>query len=133
VLLGRSPEERHVYLDAAGQPCRQGEAHSSVVEREPLWLSADRVALEALRIYESKVCRCGFHQSIAHNPDLSARIQEDFCPICAAMDKWERVQRKNDERAEQMLGKSAPVLAPRPADGRHTYVQIESRERGDDA
>lgn len=73
--------------------------------------------MQGLAIYESKVCACGLHESIAQtDPDLE--LHTPVCPVCAGLAQQKRVLAADDAKTLKSLGNDPSPETPRPADGR---------------
>lgn len=112
-LLGWEPTETHVHeYDESGRLVR------TVVTRDPEWDDLEREKMQALAQYESGVCECGLHESVAaEDPDLE--LVPRYCPTCAGIATAMRVVHANDDVAIKELGENPAPDAPRPDDGRH--------------
>lgn len=70
----------------------------------------------ALDLYESELCECGFHKSLAHDPDQWFDLDSVTCPLCRdisiRMRETAEGDRKEDEALRDHPGKK------RKADGR---------------
>jgi hypothetical protein len=115
--LGEEPTETQVHeYDDAGRLVR------TVVTREPEWTDLERDKMLALAEYESRICGCGLHESIAdQDPDLELEFR--VCPICAGLEQAGRQLHADDEKAIEALGKNPPPSAELPADGRHMNLR----------
>ena len=126
--MGRVPEERHTHYDADGNMTGW-----TVVEREPYWLPSDYSGIEALREYRSQTCSRGHHEFYRqHEADLHLTFAQKTCWICKAIDQHDRGQQAADERFEKGLGEKPSPIAPRPADGRETFIRFKPPEGEDD-
>lgn len=74
-----------------------------------------------LGLYESEICDCGFHSSLAHDPTRWFTVERQTCPLCADLDAQARVQSEKDHKVAEKL-KDQPG-ARRPADGRRAFVR----------
>lgn len=112
-LLGWEPTEVHAHeYDDAGRLVR------TVVTRESEWDDLEREKMLALEQYESEICSCGFHVSVAdRDPHLETTVRK--CPVCAGLAVNARVIAAEDKKQIEALGKSPDPLTPRPDDGRH--------------
>lgn len=117
-LAGWVPAETHTHYAADGETV----TGYTVVERESRIDDGDRADLLALSLYEQQLCKCGFHPSIANDPDNDFQPVDVVCPVCAGSDGWVRVLQERDEPVMKAM-KDAPAQQPRPWDGRHSYVQ----------
>lgn len=130
MLLGRVPAERHVHLDAAGQPCRAADAVETVLEREPEWTERDRHKMLALALYESQICPdCGFHESL-HDPATNFyRGEFRVCPIAKGAAGIEARQNKLDE---QWAKRQPEHVTTHPRHGRRLVMVRLSPEQVED-
>lgn len=117
-MAGWTPAETHTHYAADGETV----TGYTMVERESRINDADRSDLLALSLYEQQVCKCGFHPSIANDPDAVFQPTDIVCPVCAGSDGWMRIQQDRDEATQKSM-KDAPAEKPRPWDGRHSYMQ----------
>lgn len=100
------------------------EAWEWVAEAEPEWDDLQRDRMAGLAIFERGVHTCGFHLSLTTDRENHFGIEEDVCLVCAATERYDRIRTDADKRAmKQMGGDDAPLGAPRPSDGRITYVK----------
>lgn len=111
-LLGWEPTEVHDHeYDDAGRLVR------TVVTRESEWDDSERDKMQGLAEYESEICACGFHRSVAdQDPDME--ITRRRCPLCAGLAQSMRQIAAADEKAVAALGKDPAPEAERPDDGR---------------
>lgn len=73
--------------------------------------------MEGLVQYESEICECGLHKSVAdEDPDLEMTLRR--CPVCAGLAQRGREIAAQDEEAVKGLGKSPAPEVPLPQDGR---------------
>jgi hypothetical protein len=99
------------------------------VTREPEWDDDERAKLLALAQYESEICDCGFHTTVADSdPALAMKVR--VCPVCAGLAQNFRVIRAQDDAAEKQLGQNPPPERERPEDGRHIQLIPKTREDG---
>jgi hypothetical protein len=112
---GHVPAEKHLHYDATGNLTGW-----TVVERESRIDDADRADLLGLARYELEVCSCGYHPSIADDPENIFQPASKKCPVCGGLDVWHRILHEQDEQATP---KDAPPKQPRPSDGRKTYMR----------
>lgn len=77
-----------------------------------------------LKEYQSRICACGFHESLIADPTtFGVRFQSPVCPICAGIDQWDRIQRaRDDEETKLPRGAKAKPEDPLPSDGRRTVL-----------
>lgn len=101
------------------------QAWEVVVTREPEWSDGDRNRLLELAHYETGICRCGYHESLTGDDSLTFMPSDRHCPVCAGQAQWNRKQEADDERAAKTAEKATP-FAPRPTDGRFTYMRMLS-------
>lgn len=103
----------------------------TVVTPEPEWDDFEREKMLALALYEAGLCECGFHTSLAHDPEKWFTVEDQRCPLCADLEAQGRVRAEKDRKVEEAL-KDQPA-APRPSDGRRSFVReltpIEAEER----
>jgi hypothetical protein len=118
-LGGWVPAETHKHYDAAGNLTGW-----TVVEREPRIDDVDRNDLLALAKYEAEICQCGFHPSVANDPENVFQPGARTCPVCAGAAVWQRVLHAGDEKAKG--SKDAPPTAPQAADGRLAFMRLLS-------
>jgi hypothetical protein len=80
---------------------------------------------------------CGLHPSIAGRLGKLA-FEDDFCPVCAKRDAYQRFLSEQDEEWEKAHPNADPK-EPRPGDGRSTRLrplteaelaEVERRRRG---
>ena len=121
-FLGHVPAERHLHYDAEGNLTGW-----TVVEREPRLNDADRADLIGLARFENEVCRCGYHPSLANNPDNDFTPETVHCPVCGGQAAWDRELHERDKAAEKgeqfTEAQVRAARAPRPADGRRTFMR----------
>lgn len=91
--------------------------------RESEWDDESREEMLALADYESEICACGFHSTIAKNKDNHFGFEVDQCPVCAGREQYARLQAKEDSDEERKLEKSPPET-PRPGDGRRVFMRM---------
>lgn len=73
--------------------------------------------MEGLAQYESEICECGLHKSVAdEDPDLEMTLRR--CPVCAGLAQAGREIATQDEKAVDALGKSPAPEVALPQDGR---------------
>lgn len=91
----------------------------TVVTREPEWDAAEVAKIQAYLEYETRICACGLHETVADtDPDLDMPMRK--CPVCAALARNDRVIQQSDETVRRELGKRVEdPLTPLPSDGRH--------------
>lgn len=118
-FLGWVPAERHVHYDADGN-----QAGYTIVERESRIDDSDRAELLALAQHDAEVGPCGYHPLIASDPTNTFTPETQVCPVCAAMDLWNRVLNEQDN-----VPHDAPAKTPRPSDGRHSYMRMLTPEQ----
>ncbi|RNL63651.1 hypothetical protein EFK50_07870 [Nocardioides marmoriginsengisoli] len=96
----------------------------TVVTREPEWDDTERAKMAGLVLYESQICSCGLHESIARtDPDMEIILP--VCPVCADFKKQMRVLDAEDEKKVHALGEKPPAGAPRPSDGRSVILSYK--------
>lgn len=120
-LDGWVPVERHTHFDADDNVTGW-----TLVERESRIDDADRGALLALLRYDSEVCDCGFHPSVATDPANRFQPGTRTCPVCAGAAVWQRILHDQDARA---TSKDAAPATPRPSDGRKAHMTLLSPEQ----
>lgn len=108
------PAERHVHFDADGN-----QTGHTIVERESRIDDTDRVELLALAQHDAEVGPCGYHPVIAKDTANTFTPESDVCPVCAAMDVWNRVLAEEDK-----VPHDAPARTPRASDGRQSYMRM---------
>lgn len=87
-------------------------------QAESEWDDSERAKMEALAIYDSRVCACGFHESTAdEDPDLDLDFR--VCPVCAGTAQLMRIQHAADNKAK---GERPDPSQPWPEDGRHVRL-----------
>lgn len=92
--------------------------------REPEWDDVEREKMFDLAEYEEKVCKCGFHESIAdQDPDLEMDLR--VCPICAGVAKGVRILDAEDDKQVKALGRDPAPDASLPDDGRHIRLRFK--------
>lgn len=118
-LLGWEPAETHEHVyDDAGRMVR------TVVTRESEWDDTERAKMEGLALYESQICACGLHESIAKtDPDMEIGLP--VCPVCAGLAQQMRVLAAGDELAIKGLGDKPKPESKRPADGRGLRLKLK--------
>jgi len=126
-LLGWEPTEVHEHeYDAGGKLVR------TIVTRETEWDDLERAKFEGLSIYESRLCECGLHESVAQSdPDME--IELPICPVCAGLQKQLRILGDKDDRALKALGENPPSSAALPSDGRRIYLRPKVSSDDSDA
>lgn len=72
----------------------------------------------ALAQYRRGIHRCGVHDSIRHDPDNVFVPDRDDCPLCAELERQDRIHAESDKRFEKQLGEEPDPREKRPADGR---------------
>lgn len=78
----------------------------------------------ALGIYEAGICECGLHQSQLDDPANNPHtIIDRVCKVCAAIDKYQRVQAEADQKALDAMGKKPQASSTRPSDGRTSLLK----------
>lgn len=94
--------------------------------REPEWDDHERAKLLAWSLYESQLCDCGLHQSIAdEDPDLE--MVPRVCPACAGIAVQMRILADAEDREMEAYGSDGPPPgAPRPSDGRTHTLRFKS-------
>ena len=75
----------------------------------------------ALDLYESELCECGFHKSLAHDPEQWFDPISEKCPVCAGAAVLARRIGAENEREEKAL-KDKP-RAERDSDGRRWLIK----------
>lgn len=111
-MLGWEPTEFHRFIFGGN-----GLHIGTVVQREVEWDDVEREKMEGLVQYESEICSCGLHKSVAdEDPDLE--MTERRCPVCAGLAQTMRQIGAQDEKATEALGKSPAPELRRPEDGR---------------
>lgn len=91
--------------------------------REPEWSGEQRDRLLALRAHDARVCECGIHEDVTGDPANLLTIDSRVCPICKALAVDQRVRDAADEKAMKAHGENPPPSAPRPSDGRRTFIR----------
>lgn len=94
----------------------------TLVKREPEWDDDSREDMIALAEYEAGICNCGIHRSLTHDKANFFSFVDDVCPVCRGAAQYGRMQAAKDEVAVKALGEKPQPTAPRPDDGRSTYV-----------
>lgn len=123
-LLGWEPKVTYRGYDEAGGRVPLSQAWEWVAETEPEWDDLQRDRMGGLVLFERGVHACGFHLSLTTDRENHFAIEEDTCLVCASTDQFDRIRAEGDKRAlERIGGEKAPAGAPRPADGRITYVK----------
>jgi hypothetical protein len=117
---GWVPAERHLHFDADGNATGY-----TIVERESRIDDADRTELMALAQHDAAIGPCGYHPIIAKDEANTFTPETDICPVCAAIDKWNRMLDEQDKK----ISPDAPATEPRPSDGRHSYMRMLSPEQ----
>lgn len=115
-FLGWEPTTTYTY-DHAGRMI------SSAPEVE--WDDQERAKRLAWDVYQSEICACGLHISVA-DTDPDAGTKARICPVCAGIAVAHRRQSAADDQAVKALGQNPPPEAPRPTDGR--YISVEMRQ-----
>lgn len=124
-LTGWVPSERHEHFDADDNLTGY-----TVVIRESRINDADVAALLGLAQFEAELTRCGFHASIAKDTENGFVPETDYCPVCAGLEKWERIQREADAAWEKANPDAPPALS-RPSDGRTPYMRFLSPDENE--
>lgn len=93
--------------------------------RETEWDDLEREKMLGLAEYEAGLCECGFHKSLAHDPEQYFDLVSETCPTCAGIAARERAQSKADETEAEAL-KGEPGRR-RKADGRRWFVKWVSK------
>lgn len=97
----------------------------TTVTRETEWDDVERAKMQGLALYESQICKCGLHQSIADtDPDLE--IVLPVCPVCAGLELQTRVLHAEDDRITAAHGDKPKPGIPRPSDGRRIELKFRS-------
>lgn len=119
--MGWVPGEVHEHeYDDAGRLVR------TTVAREPEWDDYEREKMLALGLFEAGICECGFHESLAHDPNQWFDLKDKVCPLCADLAVRDRVRGKRDQAEADAL-KDKPS-SPRASDGRRSFVQPMAAE-----
>lgn len=79
--------------------------------------------MRALTAYESGLCKCGFHSTLTNDRDNFFTFEDRRCPVCAASDRYARMQDASDEKAKKAAGENPPPGSPQPGDGRLTFLR----------
>lgn len=114
------------------------DAWEIVTETEPEWDDPERSRMLGLVRYETRVCECGFHESLTHDPSNHFTPEVDQCPVCKGVAQFVRVLNAGDDAARKALGENRPPATPDPADGRHVRMrmmsadEVQARRRGSD-
>jgi len=102
---------------------------------EPEWDDLTRARVEGLARYENEVHSegCGLHPSIIADPKRNAlKIEEDFCPVCARLDVYARVQAELDEQHAPKDPSGQPLPWPardrHPSDGRRVFMRPKTAD-----
>lgn len=98
------------------------EAFEIVVERESEWSDEDRNRLLGLMQYEREVGPCGYHPVVATDEKNQFMPHEEWCPVCAGLDRYRRIQAEQDKVEDE---RGEPTGA-RKADGRVTWMRLLS-------
>lgn len=80
----------------------------------------------ALGRYRAKVCACGYHESLANDPDLYFTFDVRTCPVCRGQAQFKRIQDADDEAIRKQQGEKRPPGTPDPADGRRVVTRLMS-------
>lgn len=94
--------------------------------RETEWSDYERDKMLALALYESEICDCGLHKSIADtDPDLETVVR--ICPVCSNLARNGRIIADRDAtQLKKRHGEKIPAEAPRPDDGRYLTLGAKS-------
>lgn len=96
----------------------------TVVTREVEWDDEERAKMFGLEMYESQVCACGLHESLAQtDPDIEILLP--VCPVCAGFERQMRVLRASDAKK---VGDNPAPETPLPGDGRTTQLRLKNQE-----
>lgn len=86
--------------------------------REPEWLDSDVRELMELADVEAHSCsRCGWHESLTGDRSNVFAPENDVCPVCAGLERWDRMLAAQDSEWMRKHEKARPSQ-PRPMDGR---------------
>jgi hypothetical protein len=119
-LAGWVPAERHEHFDADDNLTGY-----TIVIRESRIDDADRAALLGLAQFEAELSPCGFHPSVASDPDNAWAFEVDECLVCAALAQGDRDLQDKDRKWSEANPNAAP-RAKRPSDGQHGYMRFLS-------
>jgi hypothetical protein len=122
-LHGWEPSTVQRGYDRDGNRVALAEAWEVVTEVESEWDDQERSRFIALGAYEADICKCGFHKSLTSDKRNHFTFVEERCPVCAGVDKYDRIQQERDSTYEKSLGDSPMPGAQRPADGRSTFTK----------
>lgn len=122
-MAGWVPEQRHDHFDANGVLTGY-----TIVTTEPRVSDDDLVELLALARFDAEVCSCGYHPSVARDESNYFRPETHKCPVCAGQAQVDRMQRDRDE-AHAAAHKNDGPAAPRPGDGRKSYMRLLTAEQ----
>lgn len=89
------------------------------VVREPEWDDYERDKMLALDLFESELCECGFHKSLAHDPNQWFDLESVTCPLCADIAARMRATAEADRKEDEAF-KDQPSKKRR-ADGRRWF------------
>lgn len=98
------------------------------METDPEWDDDSRQQTLALRAYERSVCGCGFPKSWTRDKSRHFTFEDDKCPVCAAAERYSRVQHDADEKHRKTLGEHPPANRDDPGDGRRTFIRLMSAD-----
>lgn len=74
---------------------------------------------------EAETCAtCGFHESITDTDTHDFAIETPRCPVCAAKERFERIQLDVDEKKR---GSEPPANRHDPADGRRIVIRYKGK------
>lgn len=78
----------------------------------------------ALAAYKRDVHACGLHKSVIEDPENNVLVpDQDTCPVCAYVDRYERRVAAEDEKKVKAMGKDPDPDLPRPWDGRSLFLR----------
>ena len=101
----------------------------------PEWDDAERAKMAALAEWEAGIGPCGHHHAETADKDhFFFEWKSHTCPVCAEVDRHERMTAADDERWLKQFKDSSPEPAVRrPSDGRAEWTrripEDEARER----
>lgn len=103
-------------------------ARSVTRQLEPEYDEVTRARVEGLAQHDAEAHTCGLHPSVVNN--LGAlTFEDDYCPVCAKRDAYQRFLSEQDEAWEKAHPNADPK-APRPSDGRSTRLRpLTDQER----
>jgi hypothetical protein len=82
--------------------------------------------MRGLDAYEADIGPCGWHKSLTSDKSNHFTFEDEFCPVCAGVERYSRIQADRDEKWRKQMGDNLPSSHPRPSDGRRTFTRLMS-------